>query len=365
MKQRNLLYITNIDFSYNNGYPEKILGQMDAFANNFDVTTLICRYEGKTVLLENINKSVRYKEVGFFGLMPIIKNASFLYIRWPILTPKILLIYLMIYFFKSCVISEIPTYPFKKELENYSGLRYLYLMFSEKAFRPIVTNINYRYSCIGNEETSSPDKLIFFENGISKFNKPRFEYLSGNDFNFIFVGNFGRHYSRFGLDRFIEGLKSYNLNSEQAVNLHIVGATKDEFITIYGREVPANIIFHGYMSAKDLDELIMLMNFGVGILGFHRVGIYEASPLKERLYLSCGLPYVTSVIDGGVSELANAKIAVEANDQAIDIDILLKEVKKKKMTSLKNKVHIFKYAQQSLHWTQSMAAIFEAYSKYE
>jgi hypothetical protein len=365
MRQRNLLYITNIDFSHTNGYPEKILGQMDAFANNFDETKLICRYNGKTVLLKSINKSFSYKEVGFTGLLPIIKKASFVYIRWPILTPKILLIYFMIYFFQICVISEIPTYPFKKELENYSGLRYLYLLFSEKVFRPIVTYVNYKYSCIGNEETSSSDKLIFFENGISKFNEPRFEYLSGNDFNFIFVGNFGRHYSRFGLDRFIEGLRSYDLNSEQAVNLHIVGVTREEFIITYGREVPRNIFFHGYKSAKDLDELIMLMNFGVGILGFHRVGIYEASPLKERLYLSCGLPYVSSVIDSGVPEWANAKIAVEANDQAIDIDILLKEVHKKKMSSLKNKLRIFKYSQQNLHWAQTMHAIFEAYRQYE
>ena len=103
------------------------------------------------------------------------------------------------------------------------------------------------------------------------------------------------------------------------------------------------------------------MDFGVGILGFHRVGIFEAAPLKERLYLSNGLSYLSSVIDAELEKISNARILLDANDDMVDFDYVVSEILNRKMASLENKLNNYTFAVRKINWERSMWKIVKAF----
>jgi hypothetical protein len=67
-------------------------------------------------------------------------------------------------------------------------------------------------------------------------------------------------------------------------------------------EGPPNITFHPPMSSNDANEIIFRCTAGISALALHRKGMNEASPLKSRHYLSCGLPVIQAYDDTDITE---------------------------------------------------------------
>lgn len=92
-----------------------------------------------------------------------------------------------------------------------------------------------------------------------------------------------------GLDKLVLAIREYK--GAVKIELHIVGG----FDTTKYKDI--NIISHGFLQSKELDNLFMKMNIGVSSLGLERLGLKSASVLKSREYMSRGIPFIYSYID--------------------------------------------------------------------
>lgn len=70
------------------------------------------------------------------------------------------------------------------------------------------------------------------------------------------------------------------------------------------------INFTGFLSGSDLDQQYEKAHYAVGSLGWERVGIDFASPLKTREYLAAGVPLIYSAKDIDFINISNTKIAI-------------------------------------------------------
>jgi len=64
----------------------------------------------------------------------------------------------------------------------------------------------------------------------------------------------------------------------------------------------ANLNFLGYLSQAESTRVIQNCDVGIGTLSLYVKGLEEASPLKTRQYLACGLPVVYAYIDTDIDE---------------------------------------------------------------
>ena len=67
---------------------------------------------------------------------------------------------------------------------------------------------------------------------------------------------------------------------------------------------PSNVTFHGYLEPADYLKLFARADAAAGTLALHRKGMEEASPLKTREYLACGLPLIIAYRDTDLDDLA-------------------------------------------------------------
>jgi len=117
----------------------------------------------------------------------------------------------------------------------------------------------------------------------------------GKDLHLLCVANLRRWH---GLDRLIQGLGTYH--GPVTVTLHVAGEGPEipqlkKLINDLG--ISGQVIFHGFTTGKDLDELFNSCHIAVGTLGMHRKRLTQTSELKVREYCARGIPYMISCAD--------------------------------------------------------------------
>lgn len=68
-----------------------------------------------------------------------------------------------------------------------------------------------------------------------------------------------------------------------------------------GAAVPPNIHLHGFLDRSAYLSILARADVGIGTLALHRKGMEEASPLKVREYLACGIPILLAYEDTDLS----------------------------------------------------------------
>lgn len=105
----------------------------------------------------------------------------------------------------------------------------------------------------------------------------------------VFIGSPGQSWH--GLDKIgvlAEEFKEFNF--------HIIGPDKLTCAELW-TQVPVNVVFHGYLSNTDAQEVIKNMDVGISTLALYRKDMQEACPLKVRQYLAQGLPVIAASKD--------------------------------------------------------------------
>lgn len=105
------------------------------------------------------------------------------------------------------------------------------------------------------------------------------------------------------------------------MDLHLIGAD----VSAGRQTLPSNVILQGSLSRSAYREVLADVDFGIGPLALHRIGMAEASPLKVREYLLHGLPVLTAHCDTDFLDedpwfllrLSNTEDNVERNLPAI------------------------------------------------
>ena len=120
-----------------------------------------------------------------------------------------------------------------------------------------------------------------------------------------------------GIDRIIEGLKSYS--GEEVISFYIVGPDGDgtlesikELINEY--HLQSQVFITGPLFGKELDELVNKCDLAFSSLAPFRKRIKSASALKNREYMSRGIPFVYASADPVLDEYPSDFVYQISND---------------------------------------------------
>lgn len=331
----NGLYITveykKISATSSNGIQRKIYYQIETLKNYGHNIQFIYPYASNNT---NISKILRFLplcnnfikwEINYFEL----RNVNFIYIRKPALMDKDILKFL-----KRCrrinnnikILMEIPTYPYDDEIH---GLTTSYLLFKDKYYRKKLKGL------VDKIVTYSRDNIIF---GIDTIKIPN--AIKADEFNYQIreyhckqkhmIACSSLSYWH-GYDRALKGIVNYYADKNNAIKsdllLHIVG--NGEELNSYKEIVNKNniqdyVIFHGYMSGKQLNEIYSKCCIGLDSLGRHRSKVYYNSSLKGKEYCSRGLVIVSGVdTEFDFIDNYNYYIRVPADDSSLDFSAIL------------------------------------------
>lgn len=132
--------------------------------------------------------------------------------------------------------------------------------------------------------------------------------------------------SNHGADRVIKGLSTYMKKApKKNVVFHIVGdgdaiPELKELVKTLGN-VEKQVVFHGFMAGQALEDIYQVGDIGVSAIGFHRLGVYYASPLKSKEYFAKGLPVVGTTVEHDVLKSKSSEYYLAFPEDDTDIDI--------------------------------------------
>jgi len=138
---------------------------------------------------------------------------------------------------------------------------------------------------------------------------------------FVFIGT--PNQSWHGLDKIImmaEHFKEYRF--------YIIGSDGED---------SQNIQYFGYLTKEESTRIINQCDIGIGTLSLYETGLTEASPLKSRQYLACGLPLIYAYTDTDIPNDVEFGLRLENTENNMDyqkIDNFIQNVFNNKSISL-------------------------------
>ena len=198
------------------------------------------------------------------------------------------------------------------------------------------------YKYVDKIVTYSKDKEIFgipcinISNGIDLNEVKLVNKIERNDNKIIFtiVSNCSFWH---GIDRFLYSFLEYEKkNSDNNIVFNIVGegseTPKLKKIVEDNPLLKGCVIFHGFKSGKELDEIYNQTDIGIGSLGIHRIkGLKEVQPLKNREYCAKGLPFVIGFTDSDFKD-KDFVYSVSNDDENFDVEKMIEWYKNLKTT---------------------------------
>lgn len=219
------------------------------------------------------------------------------------------------------IILEIPTYPFRETYVRIHGwLYYLQVQF----YLLLASCYIDRFVLVANPQKKIyATPVLMINNGVDyETIRVRNPISDGEGIHIICVANYAPWH---GCDRLISGLHTYIQKGQKVhVVLHIVGGGKElirykELVKRYGIE--KNVIFHGILTGKELDEVYDMCDLAAECFGCHRVNVRVSSSLKSREYGAKGLPMLTSVhLDVCNKETREYICSFSADERPIDME---------------------------------------------
>lgn len=263
---------------------------------------------------------------------------------------------------------EIVTYPYDEE-EIYSLLKYkskirykisgLYRICEDRINRKKLNKYVDRIVTFSEDKNIFGVKTINTSNGIAKeiIGCKSNNKINGT-INIIGVGGIAKHH---GYDRILYGMRLYlnnNLTESENIIFHIVGDGVEisNLKSITNENLlNNNVIFHGFKSGEELEEIYKIADIAIGSIGRHRNGIFQLADLKSREYCAKGIPFIKTVKDLDFEDFKYC-LTIEANDNAVNIAEIISFWDNIK--SNKNyKQEMYDYAKRNLTWEIKLSPI--------
>lgn len=349
----NILYISPVVIDRNNldGVARKVLSQCKTFASydGVDSVYLASYFEGGRYMIvgNNFEKEIKFskkssRQLELFEIYPMMPdicselNISAVYFRILALSWVSDRLFKDLGKLKIKIVVEIPTYPFWKEkwsdvLDKFRNAKFL------TGLKRTATNIVYwffthqlkRY--IETIVTFSDISSLWGVQVIGIANGYNFEYLETEkglksrdaDLNILMVASVRRNH---GADRVIKGLSTYyKSHPDRKVKFHIVGDgdAVPELHALVNELTNVNdtVIFHGFKAGEALDAMYEMADVGISAIGFHRLGVRYASPLKSKEYFAKGIPVVGTTVEHDVLKSSSSSyyMAIGEDDSEVNI----------------------------------------------
>ncbi|NVJ64149.1 MAG: glycosyltransferase family 4 protein, partial [Flavobacteriaceae bacterium] len=244
---------------------------------------------------------------------------------------------------------EFPTYPYESELPdaNLDTVRANRLAMLEHVDH--VFSTCYEPRIMGSVNHPFDNQLS--ESMINSFAKQRLvpSRKQSEGIDLLIVANLSRWH---GVDRVLLGLKEYyNQPRDIKVTLHVVGV--GEMLgqlknTSNDLGINHSVVFHGFRSGEELDQLFIDADAAIASLGMHRSGLYRSSTLKAREYMASGLP-VIYCCDDSLFEDNPYAMRVAEDDSALNIGVVVRFSDALKEIDI-SKTDIAAFASERISW---------------
>lgn len=331
------------------GVVQKIDFQIEALKNNncevinFGKRKLVSFFFEKEYELKQSRSKILYKILKIFSfIIQVFKIMSYgNYKEGDIIYIRYIRYFLGNYFFRIYlkklkgkgikILLEIPTYPYDGEIKKIN----IKTKLDKKVRMKLVEYIDKIV-------TYSSDKEIWgipcinISNGIDLDKIKLIDKNSKNDNKIVFTSVSNCSFWH-GIDRFLYSLLEYKKNNlENNIVFNIVGEGEE---TSKLKKIVENnlllkdcVIFHGFKSGKELDEIYNETDIGVGSLGRFRSGIVELKSLKNREYCAKGIPMIYSENDLDL-DAKKFVFKVENSEKMFNIEDILEWYKSLKLSS--------------------------------
>ena len=160
---------------------------------------------------------------------------------------------------------------------------------------------------------------------VKNYSIKNYSKFRGNKLKMIFVSSFISVWH--GVGRLLRGIKTYRGNVRLEIN--IVGSVRQNIKDLVkSLDLEQKVVFHGFKSGKELDEVFDNMHIAIGTLGLHRQNLKYASTLKVREYMARGIPFVISYIDEDIVEEFPLALRLRSDDSPVDMEKIIKFTKR-------------------------------------
>ncbi|MEZ9788734.1 glycosyltransferase [Vibrio breoganii] len=333
-----MIYFSNVRLKEADGITNKILLQVNALKKKFNNVHHVYINESGERTSSNFGtidalSSNKYLfnlklRTGFSKIIGLIKNDQdkIIYIRYTRFgSPSFVL------FLKNLkkegfkIVLEVPTFPY--DFEHKSSL-------IKKIFNLIENTCrNHFKHYVDYVVTFSSDSEIF---GIPCVNLSncadpglpvslRNDLATKNRIDLVCVSSLVEWH---GYDRLIRSLAEYNDKAALSsidISVHIIG-NGESLPNLQSMVKEYNlsdfVTFHGQLTGKELDRVMLHGDIGIDSLGRHRSGVFENNSLKSKEYLMRGLPIVKSHDDRTIDKLGY-HFQVSCNDDSFDLNEVL------------------------------------------
>lgn len=387
----NILYISPVLIDKKNldGVSKKILSQCRVLSsyNGVENVYLASYFEkGKySIISTDFQTDIIYnkkssKQLELFEIYPKLVNIckqleiSAVYFRIYSLSWASNKLFSKLNFMGVKIAVEIPTYPFWKE-------KWLDVINNVKAgkvgtgIKRTVSNIVHFWFAYRLKKTIHT--IVTFSDVTNLWGIPVIGIANGYEFenidiektlkdsreelNLIMVASIRRNH---GADRVIKGLSKYYKDKPvRRVVFHIVG--DGEAIPELKRLVRSlnniddYIVFHGFRTGIDLEQIYENADIGISAIGFHRLGVRYASPLKSKEYFSKGIPVVGTLAEHDILKSSSSQYyyAIDENETDVDIKAICSFYNDLKMKGWTNQT-ISKDSEKNFAWEIIMKPVY-------
>jgi len=316
-----IAYLVDYDLNTSNGVIQKIIQQSQKWVETGHTVYYVST---KTLTIYNNNKNIITKfkslniELGRVGtalkllynsyfLNKLLQNIEFdiIYMRYRLYMPfftKVLK--------KYKVVMEINSDD-TKEYKLHSKLTHFYNIFTRNlvlkkidTFIAVSEELKVRFSYLNKSTYVIANGIDTSEYNI-KESKNKRPIL-------VFIGTPNQSWHGLDkIDKMAEFFKDYQFN--------IIGTDGTD---------KENIKYFGYLCKEESTKIIQKSDIGIGTLSLYKKGLNEASPLKSRQYLACGIPLIYAYKDTDLKGDESFVLALENTQNNINLEKIKRFVEK-------------------------------------
>ena len=321
----------------------------------------------------NISNKIKFRidKYKFIKKWCSLNNINVVYSRYNYFDTQTYRLFKNLKKLKTKIILEIPTYPYRKEqvLANNDILK------DKKYFKYIIKkallidediNIKRANKVVDLIVTYNPipNKLwgvnaIEVDNGVDLKTIPIRGYKENSEkIIFLIVANLSPWH---GIDRFIEGLKEYNMKPNLQPELWIVGSGTEleklkKLTETYN--LTESVKFLGTKTGDELENIKSMADIGIASLGLYRLGLSNVSTLKQKEYCASGLPFIYAYEEKAMDDECEFALKFENDDSPIDINKAIEfAIKVRNDRKIHEKMRIL--AEEKYSWDSIMGYILK------
>jgi glycosyltransferase involved in cell wall biosynthesis len=312
---KKVLYITTVDISSDSGVRKKINGQIRVMRESGFEVALIASKGDDIVVVEVgpkgeertgvVDSYMNKGPLRFFNLTRSLYRSAYeiankdnydaVFIRYSLAERNLVKMLSRLKEKGIKIFIEIPSYPYDLEYENKQWYKNIGLYIDKRYRNKLKDYVDIIFTPSPQQETIYGIKAVSFNNGVNTEEIKERDYSGKKDgtLRFIGVANLNAWH---GYDRVIRGMAEYyKEKNEIDFIFNVVGEGIElprlkELVKEVGLE--NRVIFHGFKSGKDLDQVYNNSDVAISSVALYRLGETPRLVLKAREACLKGIPFV-------------------------------------------------------------------------